>query len=159
MIYTFYNFKTKEEYTEKNYLYYNPENPYDYQEIGSDISGTNYDAATVNWGEQWRMASRDEMGELFRSSKTSTEMITLNGVYGHKITSLNGNSIFIPYGGTSNTVAGAKAKGFYWLPKPYKWESCINANYFYMGEHEYNCYSKDEYPRYVGLSIRAVRKK
>ena len=47
---------TKDEYTQDNSKTYGKEM--------SDISGTEYDAATVNWGGDWRMPTKAEMQEL-----------------------------------------------------------------------------------------------
>ena len=70
----------------------------DVEDIGSDIAGTGYDAATANWGTPWRMPSQAQIKELFDNS--SSEWTTLNGVDGRKITSnINGNSIFLPAAG------------------------------------------------------------
>ena len=58
------------------------------------------DAAFVNWGEEWRMPSDDQLQELVNVDFTTSEWTTENGVKGLKITSLkNGNSIFLPAGG------------------------------------------------------------
>lgn len=55
------------------------------------------DAATVNWGGNWRMPTKDEMDELrYYCTWTWT---TENGVHGYKIVGNNGNSIFLPIGG------------------------------------------------------------
>lgn len=59
------------------------------------------DAATANWGSQWRMPTKEELAELRLSC--TWEWMTINGVNGNKITGPNGNSIFIPAGGSYNT--------------------------------------------------------
>ena len=75
------------------------------------------DAATANWGSEWRMPDHGNLSELFNSSYTTTEWMTVNGVSGRKITSkVNGNSIFLPAAGyreeTSLTNDGSH--GYYW---------------------------------------------
>lgn len=53
------------------------------------------DAATANWGEAWQMPSLDQFEELINSNYTSSEWVTINGIYGKKITSKNNlKSIF-----------------------------------------------------------------
>ena len=53
------------------------------------------DAATVNWGEGWRMPTDEECQELYNNCYASWD--TQNGVVGVTLTSRsNGNSIFIP---------------------------------------------------------------
>lgn len=50
------------------------------------------DAATVNWGSEWRMPTFEELSELWRyCDRSLTEQ---NGVFGAKFTAKNGNSIF-----------------------------------------------------------------
>lgn len=55
------------------------------------------DAATVNWGSEWRMPTINEISNLFNANYTSTEVVTVNGVEVFKITSKkNGNYIYFP---------------------------------------------------------------
>ena len=105
---------TKSEYLEKTYAYCNKKKGvYVYMNIGPNISGTQYDAARVNWGGTWRMPTWDEIKEL--KEKCSWVWTTVNGVNGYKVTGPNGNSIFLPAAGyrydTSLDKAGSY--GFY----------------------------------------------
>lgn len=50
------------------------------------------DAATVNFGKDWRMPTKEEIVELYENCKYCWTEI--NGVSGAKFTSSNGNSIF-----------------------------------------------------------------
>lgn len=52
------------------------------------------DAATVNMGKKWRMPTEDEFYELIKKCRWSRT--SQNGIYGCKVTGLNGNSIFLP---------------------------------------------------------------
>lgn len=52
------------------------------------------DAATVNWGEGWRMPTKEDWEELWQ--KTTSEWTSMNGVGGLLLTGWNGNSIFLP---------------------------------------------------------------
>ena len=88
--------KPKNSYKKDNYSYYNVSTA-QYTDIGSEISGTQYDAATVNLGSDWRMPTKDEMQEMV--DKCSWEWTQINGVNGYKITGPNGNSIFLPAAG------------------------------------------------------------
>ena len=70
------------------------------------------DAATVNWGGDWRMPSLAQIEELINENYTTTEWTTLNGVNGRKITSKsNGNSIFLPAAGNMESSGNY---GWYW---------------------------------------------
>lgn len=65
--------------------------------IGSDISGTSYDAATVNWGAPWRLPTLEEGKKLLDSC--THVWTTYKGVKGCKFTGPNGNSMFLPASG------------------------------------------------------------
>ena len=72
----------KEVYSEDTYKYYQNGS---YVNIGSDISGTEYDVAHVNWGSDWVMPTHDEQMELLNNC--TSEWTTLNGVNGRKFIS------------------------------------------------------------------------
>ena len=63
-------------------------------DIGQNICATEYDAAYVHWGRNWRMPDYDEIKELRRSCWWSLE--EENGVLGLRIHGPNANSIFMP---------------------------------------------------------------
>ncbi|MCQ2287926.1 MAG: leucine-rich repeat protein [Muribaculaceae bacterium] len=115
------------------------------------------DAATANWGAEWRMPSLQEMKDLYNSKYTRIEWVTVNGVYGCKITSnSNGNSIFLPAAGYRDQ-ANLNSEGEY----GYYWTSELNSGYcgrayylyFYSGLAD--CGNNN---RTNGLNVRAVRK-
>lgn len=65
--------------------------------IGRNIGGTQYDAATVNWGKNWRMPTVAEYNELI--NHCTFEWVTEDafvGTRGLKVTGPNGNTIFFP---------------------------------------------------------------
>ena len=62
------------------------------------------DAATANWGDDWRMPTEEEWWEL--CDNTTITWTTRNGVGGRLFTATNGNSIFLPAGGEYNEVWG-----------------------------------------------------
>lgn len=71
-----------------------------------DISGTidnlttllpEDDAATANWGFDWRMPTINEINELINNCEYS--LTKVNGISGIKYTASNGNSIFFPAAG------------------------------------------------------------
>lgn len=55
------------------------------------------DAATVNLGEEWQMPTAAEVDELIRY--TNQEWTQIEGIWGCKFTSNNGNYIFLPAAG------------------------------------------------------------
>ncbi|MBQ7852586.1 MAG: serine/threonine protein kinase [Muribaculaceae bacterium] len=82
------------DYVESTYRYHDGSN---YINIGSNISGTQYDAARANWGGSWRMPTKAECEELVNCCTWT--WTSYNGVNGMKVTGPNGNSIFLPAAG------------------------------------------------------------
>lgn len=66
--------------------------------IGTDICGTEYDAARVHWGDAWRMPNYDEIKELRRNCWW--KLVTEDGVLGYRFYGPNENSIFMPIAGS-----------------------------------------------------------
>lgn len=83
----------KASFTKTNYVYYDSQIGL-YEDIGSDISGTEYDVASVEWGDGWRMPTVEELQELVTACTWSKANV--EGVNGHNIQGPSGNSIFIP---------------------------------------------------------------
>ena len=62
---------------------------------GKDVLDAADDAATANWGGNWRMPTKAEVQELM--TKCKWEWTTVNGTQGYKVISkTNGNYIFLP---------------------------------------------------------------
>lgn len=72
-----------------------------YTDIGQDIAGTQYDVATVRWGEGWRIPNREEFQELIDNCTWTYKM--KGAKYGWEVTGTNGNSIFLPMAGYIGT--------------------------------------------------------
>lgn len=100
----------KSKYDLDTYKYYQNE----WINIGSNISGTQYDVAHVKWGGNWRMPTRNEIKEL--EKKCTWKRTTYNGVNGRLVTGPNGNSIFLPAAGDLNGTVfyGRDSCGDYW---------------------------------------------
>ena len=85
------------------------------------------DAATANWGPQWRMPSDDQIVELINNC--TTEWTTRNGVNGRLFSSnINGASLFLP------------AAGY-----------CLDSSLFDVGTYGY-CWSRALYSSYPGFA-------
>lgn len=65
--------------------------------IGDDIAGTEYDVATVKWGDPWRIPSSEMFQELM--DNCTCEWTSLNDVNGYLFTGSNGGRIFLPAAG------------------------------------------------------------
>ena len=72
------------------------------------------DAATANWGSDWRMPTQEEWQELLNN--TTVTWTTQNGVNGRLFTASNGNSLFLPAAGYHlySNLYGSGSWGFYW---------------------------------------------
>lgn len=110
------------------------------------------DAATVNWGEKWRMPTIAELQEL--ENNCTWEWKIINGVNGYKITAKNNNWIFLPVagyrGGTSG--GGVGSGGGYW-------SSTVDESF---SRHAYGLYFNSSRKgtrynlRYYGHTVRPV---
>ena len=111
------------------------------------------DAATANWGTDWRMPTQEEWQELL--DNTTCTWTTQNGVNGKLFTATNGNTLFLPAAGyhTGYNFYYANNNGYYWL-------SSLNIDYparawslnFVSTNYNFNFRA-----RYMGQSVRAVR--
>lgn len=117
------------------------------------------DAATANWGKNWRMPTIEEMQELIENCEYSwTTVDARNGI---KFTATNGNSIFIPatgyFNGSDNYYTGGHS--FYWSSSCQEKEERALRMYF-KNEYGYLLYVGCETAyRCPGYCVRAVRAK
>lgn len=104
--------KPKDVYSWNTYKYYDRNNNVCVN-IGSDIAGTGYDAARVNWGAPWCLPSLMQVQELI--DNTTSTWVSQNGVYGRKFTGANGSTIFLPAAGyrMNSALDDAGASGCY----------------------------------------------
>ena len=111
------------------------------------------DAATANWGDDWRMPTKVEWQELYNN--TTCTWTTQNGVSGRLFTASNGNSIFLPSAGFRYVSSAYESgnNGYYWsgtldADMPYNaWYSSFSSGGYSMGYL---------YGRSFGRSVRAV---
>lgn len=112
------------------------------------------DAATANWGSDWRIPTYEEMSELMTSC--TIVWTTINGVGGRQFTGPNGNSIFLPaagyQSGSEHNYNGSY--GIYWTSSLYTDVPCRAWGVFFGAD---DCEEKLTY-RNCGLSIRAVKR-
>ena len=112
------------------------------------------DAATANWGYEWRMPTQAEWQELYQN--TTHTWTTQNGVNGRLFTATNGNSLFLPAAGyrRNSSLGDAGSYGHYW-------SSSLTTGYpgssWFLDFSSGNCYMDRDYDRYCGLSVRPVR--
>ncbi|MBR3745086.1 MAG: hypothetical protein IKN31_08335 [Bacteroidales bacterium] len=111
------------------------------------------DAATANWGGNWRMPTDEEWAELL--NECTWTWTTLNGVNGRLVTSnTNGNSIFLPAPGSwfeteredDNVVGDYWSSSLYPGSSDYAWCMYVDG---YSIFHTSYC-------RFFGQSVRPV---
>ena len=144
----------KDVYNWDTYQYYDGSNVTKY--TGSDgltILLPEDDAATANWGNGWRMPTKEEWQELYQN--TTVTWTQQNGVNGRLFTASNGNSLFLPAAGWrwDDALDYVGSYGVYWSSS-LDTDNPDNAWYFYFRSYLFLMISNY---RYCGLSVRAVR--
>ncbi len=120
-----------------------------------DDSGTltrKHDAASVLWGDTWRMPTDDEFLELITSCKW--EFTALNGVNGYKVTGPNHQSIFLPAAAFRQNmkIDNLGEFGDYWSSTAVRDLSGVSCSLGYSSKS----YGRRRYARYAGRTIRPV---
>ena len=124
-----------------------------YDDDGLTVLEPGDDAVRANWGEQWRMPTKEECDELYQ--ETTFIWTKINGVYGRLMTGSNGNSIFLPAAGfrLGEQLIGP-GLGIYWSSS-LQTTSFVSAwSLHYDWE---NCHVCGTYERSRGHVVRAVR--
>ena len=128
--------------------------PYKNVDIGNNIAGTKYDAATANWGAFWRMPTRDHMKEIVDNCTYKWTM--QNGQEGVEVTGRNGGTIFLPASGYRNYSSGSfsniGSSGYYWSSSPWGTDQG-EILYFHSSSWYWNYYT-----RAFGFPVRPVAK-
>lgn len=104
--------------------------------IDSDgILTSQYDAATSNWGESWRMPHKREFQEL--KDKCQWTEVKQGECQGYKVTGPNGKSIFLPSAGYMyHQEKSDPEDGFYWgSGGEHDYESVVNVRIRYDGSN------------------------
>ena len=153
----------KETYDDDNYKWFTPGLGYTKYYNGTVGTGIldnrktmepSDDAATVNWGGNWRLPTREELTEL--ETNCTWTLTTQSGISGYRVTSkkagYTNKSIFIPLAGKRSGYykehVGELA--LYWSSSLYLYE-CSSAFVLFNDE----CINTDM-NRYTGLTIRPV---
>ena len=112
------------------------------------------DAATANWGDDWRMPTKEEWQELYVI--TTCTWTTQNGVDGRLFTAPNGNTLFLPAAGyrSGSNLSSPGADGDYLSSSLYT-DNPSRAWEFNFGMDNYGASSFGH--RKLGLPVRAVR--
>lgn len=123
-----------------------------FKDIGSDIAGTQYDAAFVHLGKSWCMPNEVQFKELLEMCSFNWK--SYKGVWGMKITGPNNNFLFIPASGYRFSGSGSLDNVG---DNGYCWSS--SAGVGVIGR-QFSFYSSDwdlhDYGRANGFPIRPV---
>ena len=138
---------TKEEYEKDNCDLFGVE----MEDIGGNPE---YDVATSEWGEEWRLPTKEDFEELVEECEW--KWMKIKGVNGMRVTGPNGKSIFLPAAGNrgGSSLYNDGDEGLYWSSTPYDgsyddYSACIL--YFYYGNE-----FVDDYDRSGGLPVRPI---
>jgi len=155
----------KEVYSDTTYSYYNVPDSLAadssakkvWKNIGADIAGTEYDAATVILGDAWQLPNESQCKELV--DECEWNWTELNGVNGYSVVGKNGNSIFLPASGVrgaADVVKNDMIGGF--------WSSTLCDAAETSGDFAMAVYffsesrAVDKGGRWMGRAVRAVAK-
>ena len=142
--------------------------------VGTTVNGVTYknltellpedDAATVNWGPEWRMPSAEEIEELLDPRYTYTSDGDCFGIYGQWIFSIsNGNSIFLPAAKFRTewpTVGNYKSNWLVYMTREQFKQGASASHYNRDLSYSFGKFSvNSEMERYYGRTVRAVRVK
>lgn len=112
------------------------------------------DAATANWGINWRMPTEDECNEL--KQYCVCNWTTRNGVKGLEVKASNGNSIFLPAAGRiidSNNSNNGDYEGGCYSSSTHE-DDCPWYS-IWLGFDTYGCFLGNN-NRFIGKTIRPV---
>lgn len=143
---------TKSEYSRDSYTF----TYYLNDEIGGESSR---DAATANWGGNWRMPTAAELEELI--NKCDWTWTAIDGHRGYKVIGPNGNSIFLPSAGQrwSNMLELEGDEGpnsFYWSSTPSGGNNTRYGISYYLYFYDAGVQCLSSVNRFLGFSIRPV---
>jgi hypothetical protein len=112
------------------------------------------DAAAANWGNGWRMPTKEEFEELYNN--TTVTWTQQNGVNGRLFTATNGNSLFLPVAGSryDSSLYLAGSVGYYWSSSLYT-DDPISAWSFGFNSDDYGYFMVSNY-RSGGFTVRPV---
>ena len=115
------------------------------------------DAASANWGGDWRMPTQAQLQELsdYCAWEWKKADWDANGsLAGYLLTGLNGNKLFLPAAGGrwGSALSSFGSSGYYWSAELYSGNSSLARRLnFYSGD-----WGADNYYRNAGFSVRPV---
>ncbi|MBR5982399.1 MAG: leucine-rich repeat protein, partial [Bacteroidales bacterium] len=140
------------ETSQKDGYYYTDNYYYSYSD-NPDTLPASADVASVNWNEEWRMPTKEDLQELVDNCDAT--WIDVDGLRGMQFTASNGNSIFLPAVGHHGEYSYIYDYG-----KGYYMSSSIGENTSNFSDIFISSAgsSISESERYHGYSVRAIFK-
>ena len=120
-----------------------------------NVLAPKHDAAQVQWGDGWRMPTKQELDDL--KTKCDLRWTKMDGVDGYAVRGRGkyaSASIFLPCAGygTGTSLNGAGSRGYYWSSVPYSGSYTAGGLNFNSGDHGTGYYYRND-----GQSIRPVQ--
>ena len=143
---------SKNNYSMNTYVFYHSGDD-SWISLRDDIAKTNWDAAYVQWGTDYKMPSQTQFQELGETC-TST-WTTINGINGLLFTTQNGNKVFLPAAGLRHDYnsAGVGSYCHYWSSTQHP----TSSNYAYKFYFDTECTYYDWITYCIqGNSVRPV---
>ena len=142
-----------------DYAYYDSASG-SYIDIGTEISGTEYDVAAAEWGDGWRMPTLEEVNELMNDCVWSK--VVIDGVGGHKATGADGSSIFIPNAGYWRGRSLYSSDDYFEGPAGYFWIGTLGPGngkeaYIFSSDNGSISVNYRYWNRYFGIPVRPVK--
>ena len=108
---------------------------YDSPDLYDNVTEYDEDLVDYVWGNGWRIPTKDEWQEL--KDNCTWEEVTIDKVKGCRVTGKNGNSIFLPYCGSSEAykdeyIYSNNSSTCYWSATKYHYDNDPNSS-----SHEY----------------------
>jgi len=138
--------------TKEDYVFYDVTNR-TYQDLGDDISGTEYDAATAILGEGWRMPTKAEWEELKSNCTATSYEIDGSSFYYVFKSNKNDNKIYVP--ATYSFYTYWTSTDFTYSGPSLTDDSEFIAPYYFLLNFDYTEIVQGAVP-YQGRYIRAV---
>ena len=140
--------------TETRTFFYSSNYSHYRKDIGTEISGTSYDAARKVLGSPWRMPTKSEFQELL--DKCFWQEITYKNTTGFLVTGMNGNAIFLPRTGYKYDNTSGSGYGI-WTGTYYYYSSSSSQTTYASYWSGWSGSTLGYIERYYGLTIRPVQ--
>lgn len=124
-----------------------------YVDLGQSISGSQYDAPYVIFGNKFQIPSKEQISELIENC--SVEIISINNINGLLFTGPNGECIFLPAAGrcSETGINGLGSEGGYWSGNS-NTDDDSYAEYLLFRDETL---SVNKEQRFIGMTIRPVK--